>query len=388
MLVIATFFILYSNDKVFEHNAITPTKIFYITWAIYAEASLYSGNPIHILLQILYLSGFTIGLFKTKLILQHEPRATIYRIGSRTRRYYGKIGVFLFLIGLSILSYKITSFGIAKFIIASRLDVAMVTRTDFVFSIADLVMSTGYLLSMSITIIEKNKMSKFQIIMAIIITSYSIITISKAQLMFAIIPIAYLMSERGKLRKLHIGIGIILGMFVLTIWKPVLGFIFYENRKLDSSSIKIPGELTNWIEMYDNIKDEPIKLGESLFKTLAGLSSPFSNYEPLSVWYAKRFIPEIWGSGGGRGFPTILEGYINFGVLGALIIGFIIGVYFGVIECFKRSSLPVLMISVVTMCIIHKFFRSELYSIFKTSIWLMIMPGIFSYYISRMRLKT
>lgn len=387
MLIIATFFILYSNDKVFEHNAITPTKIFYITWAIYAEASLYSGNPIHFLLQILYLSGFTIGLFKAKLILQHEPRANIYRIGNRTRRYYGKIGVCLFLIGLSILSYKITSFGIARFIIASRLDVAMVTRTDLVFSIADLVMSTGFILSISITIIEKNKMPSLQIIMAIIIILYSIITISKAQLMFAIIPIAYLMSERGKLRKLHVGIGIVIGMFVITIWKPLLGFIFYENRKLDYSSIQIPRELNNWIEMYDNIKDQPIKLGESLFRTFAGLSTPFSNYEPLSVWYAKHFVPQIWENGGGRGFPTILEGYINFGVIGALIIGFIIGVYFGIIECFKRSSLPALIISIVTMCIIHKFFRSEIYSIFKTSIWLMIIPAILSYYISRMRLK-
>jgi oligosaccharide repeat unit polymerase len=388
MLIMITYFIIYSNNRIFGTSVITPSKIFCIVWAIYAESSLYSGNPEYFLLQILYIFGFTLGLCVWPLLTgMNEHEKKYKKINNKTKKYYNTIAISIFLIGLSILTIKITNFGIIQFIAASRLDIALITRGDFVFSLSDTIMTSGYLFSMSISIIEKRRMSWVQVIMAFIMLAYSIMTISKAQLIFTVMPVGYLLSERGRIRAVHIGFSLILGMFILFIWKPFLGYIFYENRRFDITTIKLPGEITSWMEMYENIKYTEKIFGDSLFQTLLGIVHPFYDYEPLSVWYAKRYVPEIWDMGGGRGFPTIIEGYINFGFLGVFVFGVIIGVYFSCIEKYKRSSLPALIVTIATMCILHKFFRSEFYSIFKTLIWVTIIPGIVIYYISRLRIR-
>ncbi len=48
-------------------------------------------------------------------------------------------------------------------------------------------------------------------------------------------------------------------------------------------------------------------------------------YEGLSIWFVKKFYPDTAKKGGGFAFSFVAESFINFGPIGPLFIGFLLG---------------------------------------------------------------
>ena len=86
-----------------------------------------------------------------------------------------------------------------------------------------------------------------------------------------------------------------------------------------------------WIAVSDEPDVRPL-LGRSyvdavLILTPKGLWS--DRPQELAVWFAESFYPDIAAGGGGLGFFTLTEGYMNFGLVGAfahmLVLGIVLG---------------------------------------------------------------
>lgn len=93
------------------------------------------------------------------------------------------------------------------------------------------------------------------------------------------------------------------------------------------------GELGNCYLIFNNLLTKPEKWDFFWGSTyLYNLTNLFPKailpirYEGIAIWFVSVFYPETYAKGGGYGFNIVAEGFINFGVPGIAITGFMIGI--------------------------------------------------------------
>jgi oligosaccharide repeat unit polymerase len=222
---------------------------------------------------------------------------------------------------------------------------------------------------------------KFSMLLAIlsfgISVLNSVISKSRAELIAILLPFLFLCENYKKVSRKKL-IALLVGSLLLFgVWKSLFSsgskFLYYDS------------EFSTWYEICENVFERDLKplYGKSYFDTLLNLVVPFTDTEPLSIWYVKNFEYDTWVRGGGRGFSAALEAFLNFGVLGNAIIYGIYGwllkqVQFNM-EKDDDKSIIIYMILLVSM---FQFFRSESYSLWKNMMWFRVYPALILMWVS------
>ena len=110
---------------------------------------------------------------------------------------------------------------------------------------------------------------------------------------------------------------------------------------------------------------------------------PITKSEPLSKWYVRNYEFDVYIKGGGRGFSGVLEAYLNFGLIGNIIVFFLYGVLFKKISNYNNEISMIIFLIVIGS--VYQLFRSESYSLWKTMYWFKIIPILIIFKISKRR---
>jgi len=145
-------------------------------------------------------------------------------------------------------------------------------------------------------------------------------------------------------------------------------------------------EFNTWYEIFDNVieAEVPRLNGKSYADTLLNLIVPFTNAEPLSVWYVKTFEYATWLRGGGRGFSGVLEAYMNFSIWGVVVV---YGFYGWLLKQtqlnLEKDDDRAIIIYMILLISMFQFFRSESYSLWKNMAWFRLYPVVIIMWVSR-----
>lgn len=197
----------------------------------------------------------------------------------------------------------------------------------------------------------------------------SIISMSRAELISVLLPVLFLYEHYNRISKRKIILFLVGVILLFGVWKSLFSsgknFLYYDS------------EFSTWYEIFSNVFSSNLKplYGKSYLETLLNLVIPFTNTEPLSVWYVKTFEYDTWLRGGGRGFSAVLEAFMNFDIFGNLLIyslyGWLLKQAQFNLERDDDKSIIIYMIFLVSM---YQFFRSESYSLWKNIMWFRIYP--------------
>ena len=206
----------------------------------------------------------------------------------------------------------------------------------------------------------------------------SFISMSRAELISILLPVLYLYEKYGILSKKKTALLISAAFLLFGIWKSLFssgGSVLYYDS-----------EFSTWYKICENVLSQKMKplYGKTYLDTIQNMVIPFTNTEPLSVWYMKNFEYDIWLRGGGRGFSAVLEAYMNFRVLGNIIVYSFYGwlnkqIQFNEDRDDDKSTI-IYMIFLVSM---FQFFRSESYSLWKNMMWFRIYPTLIILWMAR-----
>ena len=135
--------------------------------------------------------------------------------------------------------------------------------------------------------------------------------------------------------------------------------LFYALRQVVSSnhtnpqlyraiySVFINHEFYAWFEIFQNLKTEFVA-GDTFLRGFLSVFQPsFMGGEGFSAtqWYANKYLPDIAKQGFGRGFSFIVELYINFTIIGMLLIMFLFGRGLAILERSERFLIPSFCVS-------------------------------------------
>ncbi|MEZ9551897.1 O-antigen polymerase [Vibrio breoganii] len=277
-------------------------------------------------------------------------------------------------IGCYIVIFKI---GVANFFFVSRAERALMQSdiSRFMF-FRDLINACCVF---SICMSLNNKWPRFWknmfIFTLVLSVSYSILTISRSNLVQIIFPILYILSVKNKFSKSVVNITLIIGFLVATLWKSVLAtLVIYQDYDFSRVTLEFPPEFSSWYFISENVFNPFLFYGKTIADAILSLMYPFYDATPLSIWYVQNFEPDLAEKGGGRGFSLLVESYINFGYIGIFIIFSLLGLLLGLIEKRSKSSFIFVYVCAVTFPILHKIYRSELLSIMKVYWWYYLLP--------------
>ena len=118
---------------------------------------------------------------------------------------------------------------------------------------------------------------------------------------------------------------------------------------------------------------------------------PVTNSKTLSTWYMENFEADVLARGGGRGFSAVLEAYINFNVIGNVIIYFLYGEILRAFEPQKEEwSMNrinyKLVLAFIILSSMYLFFRAESYSLWKNMAWFKIYPTALIFLFSKKKI--
>lgn len=122
----------------------------------------------------------------------------------------------------------------------------------------------------------------------------------------------------------------------------------------------------------------PLLLGESYFHGSVTRLTPTQTekFKTLAQQYGNQFNPTLTEKGGGIGFSGIAESWLNFGAIGPLIIGILLGSFCMIAEQ-SRNKIILALALIITM----RFFRSDFLSLFKTWVCAFGTYLIFSHFL-------
>lgn len=220
----------------------------------------------------------------------------------------------------------------------------------------------------------------------------SILTISRTNFIMLILPILFIASYKKKISNRTIIVSLISVLILFVFWKSLLsGFIFNGSLNLEMGNFS--GEFTTWYRIGNNVltdihsRNISYLYGQSYIDTLINLITPFTNIEPLSIWYVKNYEYQTYLIGGGRGFSGIIEGYLNFPIVGNILFFMFLGIIFKKIENAKFLDMKYLIIYSISLPYIQRIFRSESYSLFKTWWWFYVLVILIVFGLSKKRSK-
>lgn len=206
----------------------------------------------------------------------------------------------------------------------------------------------------------------------------AVINGSRAELISIILPIIFLLSYFKKVsNRTVIFIGILM-VLLFGLWKS----LYNEHRQISFDS-----EFNTWIKVCSNVRgDESLNFfyGKTYMDTFANLIIPFTKVEALSDWYVRTYEYNAYIMGNGRGFPSVLEAYLNFGYFGIFLVYGFYGFLFK--QFHKKTDLSIILYMIILLSI-YQLFRSEAYSIWKNMMWFRIYPTIIIFIISKQRIS-
>ena len=176
------------------------------------------------------------------------------------------------------------------------------------------------------------------------------------------------------------------GYFSLALYAGFRGAPLHEwaerYEQMDFAVLLDPsqGEFGGWARIAQAVLSRPFAEIADLTFAKAPLSvipSFLAPDRPLapSVWFVRTFDPETAARGGAWAFSLVVESFMNFWLLGPVLLGFVVGLLVARLE---RSTMPrLLVVFVLTFS-----FRSDLVSIIQQTGWTLVFVSLF-YVISR-----
>lgn len=308
----------------------------------------------------------------------------------KKRDYQSKWPLFLFftscifLCGLLTENYVLKNrIGMYNFFHATRASKSLMLSQYSILSFYKDFITLSMILSLYISLKKRWKISWLLFFSSLAMALFNaFISASRAEILFIIMPIIFMFYHFNIIQDKAILVMGLSGIMLFAIWKGVLNALMAGNAlnwNVILKSASLDSEFNSWIKVGANILSDPLRKrdwlwGESYFKTIYNLIFPITNVEPLSRWYLKQYEISVLQRGGGRGFPGVLEAYMNFGVMGIFIIYGLYGLlYYILMEKSKRNELFFILRIIFTVSI-YKLFRAESYSFWKTMYWFSIIP--------------
>ncbi|WP_189000460.1 O-antigen polymerase [Deinococcus roseus] len=232
------------------------------------------------------------------------------------------------------------------------------------------------------------KSGRASIILLVFGIAYSLMIVDRSSLMLYLMPTIVLLNKRNILKLQHI-ILIGLGLLVFfTGFKAIMNIIILNANAAVSLGL-LDDEFEVWHmimgDLYRDLSGGGIvyQFGKSYLATLMNLVVPFTDYTPLSQWYVQTYHYDVQMRGGGFGFSSIAEAFLNFGFAGILFYFGFLGIVLGIIERKARSNTVYAIVGLALLPLIYKFFRSESYSLIKVFWWSEVLPIFIFILISR-----
>jgi hypothetical protein len=201
---------------------------------------------------------------------------------------------------------------------------------------------------------------------------WGFLTISRNDFLIVFLVLASVLQLSGKLKNIStIWYGLLFLMFII-FYKGIMYIYFLDNFTHEGLNF---GEIVNWIRnTIIVIDDSPVQFEHfSYWTTIKGIVMPFvSEYEPLSNWFMSTYYPGQYSDGNKYGFTGVAEGYIMGSWIFTFIHFFITGVlmsYFSINNTWIK-----IFLSIASMLILYKLFRSESYNFYRTLFWYSIYP--------------
>lgn len=214
------------------------------------------------------------------------------------------------------------------------------------------------------------------------------ISVSRAEIFSFILPTIYLLYHFGLLKTRQVIISALCFFMLFGTWKSLL-WDLKASRSISKNSINISfdSEFNTWYKISDNVLQSNYSYlyGKSYIDTIYNLVIPITHTESLSRWYVKKYEPDIYLRGGGRGFSGVLEAYLNFGILGNIFIYFFYGMLFKKFS--NIDSELELMFFLILLGSVYQLFRSESYSLWKTMYWFEMLPIVILFKLSKRRIR-
>ena len=289
-------------------------------------------------------------------------------------------GLFIFLI-VSIGAYyyvTIYKIGLAVYFFASRAEKSLLTSDYSILQFYPYTLPLISTISLYLYLSYKNKVSYSIFIIALFLSlTNAVITGSRGEMLIIAFPIIYLLRLFNVISA-KFTILICIGGFVLFgIWKSLY---------TDNIEVQYDSEFVSWYRICDTILSDSsgfeYLFGKSYFQTLINLVIPVTNMESLSTWYVRKYENAVFLAGGGRGFPSVFEAYMNFHVLGVVLV---YSFYGCLAKKINRSSELGLLIYIIVLISLYKLFRSPAYSFWKNMMWFEIYPTLFIYKFSQIK---
>ncbi len=206
-------------------------------------------------------------------------------------------------------------------------------------------------------------------------------TISRNALILVGLPVIFILHYFNYVKIKTILILLIVALFIGVIWKSVLFHLLLSNDGFSFSEIvnnlKFPREFVVWEEITNNILNNDISFnGRTYLNTFISLFYPFYHFKHLSIWYVENFEFSTFEKGGGRGFSNILEAYLNFNILGVIIVFFLLGVIVNIFQRIANKSIIFFLSYSFSLAFVQRIFRSDFTSLLKTWWWMYFISFI------------
>lgn len=298
-----------------------------------------------------------------------------------------KLGILLtgfFLVSIAAEIYVIIqSVGFMDYFLASRSGKSLMVADYSYFTFYQSTIPLIAAVALYIYLEFKKKYFKYFFFLLFVISVFNaIIRASRTELLCILLPILFLLRYYRKITdKSVLAIGAF-SMLLFGVWKSLYS---------DQLTIYFDSEFDTWYKICKNVLSDGFeyKLGESYFIAIYNLIIPFSDYSSLSTWYMEKYELNVLLNGGGRGFSSVLEAYINFNIIGNVVIYAMYGYFFYRIESREYvigEGINVrIIINFIILSSIYMLFRSESYSLWKNMMWFKIYPMIAIFFIAKIK---
>jgi len=228
---------------------------------------------------------------------------------------------------------------------------------------------------------ESKKYKRYFKYLFIYLLVWGIATISRNDLLIVFLTIMYILERKEKLNTKKIvlySISLLAGLFV---FKGLMYGAVLNNSSQEGLNF---GELINWVRnsvMIINNSNTSYN-HFSYWITIKGLLTPFINEsEPLSNWFMETYYPKAYANGNKYGFSGVIEGYMMGGGVFTFLHFFITGILLAIFS-FGKSWIH-MFLTIMSMLILYKLFRSESYNFYRQLFWYGLYPMLLIKYLSK-----
>lgn len=325
-------------------------------------------------MELSYLGIFCFNITYNNTKITNSP--TLLRADTINVKKFNKLLTCLFLLSLAAEYYVIfIKIGILNYLYASRAEQSLLRSDYSIFSFYQHTIPIIGAISLFLFLKYKKKYNLLIFIFAFSLSmAEAIISVSRAGMLALLLPVLFILN-RYKIISNKFSVLISLGGVVLFgVWKSLFS---------DTIEVQYEGEFTSWYNICRDILKDPdtnFLYGKSYFNTILNLVIPVTGIESLSTWYVRTYQYDVFAAGGGRGFSTVLEAYLNFHIIGVAFIYSIYG-YWG--KKLRASTELNVMIYMMVLVSINMLFRSEAYSFWKNMMWFKVYPILIFYHLSK-----